>query len=89
MTSGSLEARVAWLTDVVRHQLLRRGGVVQTSGGIDSAVTLMLADGRSQEVPVAEIEERSAPRSASDEVVHACEAMCVEPWAMGECNCHC
>ncbi|MEI2705879.1 MAG: NAD(+) synthase [Ilumatobacteraceae bacterium] len=42
MTSGSLEARVAWLTDVVRHQLLRRGGVVQTSGGIDSAVTLML-----------------------------------------------
>lgn len=42
MDEQDLELRVTWLRETVLRTLGRRGAVVQTSGGIDSAVTLHL-----------------------------------------------
>ena len=39
----TIEERVEWIADQVRRRLSRHGAVVQTSGGIDSAVTVFLA----------------------------------------------
>ncbi|WP_347348437.1 NAD(+) synthase [Nigerium sp.] len=39
----TIQERIDWIADTVRRRLARHGAVVQTSGGIDSAVTLMLA----------------------------------------------
>ncbi len=42
MTPADLDARIAWLSETVHRVLGRRGAVVQTSGGVDSAVTVAL-----------------------------------------------